>query len=41
MNTNYIQPIENASTGSYTTIIDKKVICSMVCRYEYLRGNYT
>ena len=29
MNTNYIQPIENASTGSYT-IIDKKVICSMV-----------
>ena len=24
MNTNYIQPIENASTGSYTTIIDKK-----------------
>ena len=24
MNTNYIQPIENASTGSYTAIIDKK-----------------
>ena len=30
MNINYVQPIENASTGSYTAIIDKKVICSMV-----------